>query len=154
MYIATENNSSLELTLQENEASRTYSVVCIDDNSAVLQTIEQFLSAQHFSLFLIQDSTNALMEIPSINPDVILLDTSLPGADGYETCRILRKQTCFSATPIIMMTGNNGLIDRAQALLAGATDFIAKPFTQAALSKIVFQHLPKFQSSSNFSQIS
>jgi two-component system, chemotaxis family, response regulator PixG len=141
MYIATENNSSLKLTPQENIASRTYRVVCVDNNSAILQTIEQFLSAQHFSLFLIQDSTNALVEIPSINPDVILLDTSLPGADGYEICRLLRRQTCFNATPIIMMTGNNGLIDRAQALLAGATGFIAKPFTQPALSKIVCQHL-------------
>jgi two-component system, chemotaxis family, response regulator PixG len=122
-------------------AAKTYKVVCIDDNSAILQTIEQFLRAQPFSLFLIQDSTNALVEIASINPDVILLDTSLPGADGYEICRLLRRQAGFSVTPIIMMTSNNGLIDRAQAIMVGATDFIAKPFTQTTLSKIVFQHL-------------
>jgi two-component system, chemotaxis family, response regulator PixG len=123
-------------------AAKTYKVVCIDDNSAILQTIEQFLRAQHFSLFLLQDSRNAVEELLSINPDIILLDTSLPGADGYEICRLLRRQAGFIATPIIMMTGNNGLIDRAQALLAGATGFIAKPFTQPELSKIVCQHLP------------
>jgi two-component system, chemotaxis family, response regulator PixG len=122
-------------------AAKTYRVVCIDDNSAILQTIEQFLRTQHFSLFLIQDSRNTVVELLSINPDVILLDTSLPGTDGYEICRLLRRQVCFNVTPTIMMTSNNGLIDRAQAIMAGATDFVAKPFTQAALSKIVFQHL-------------
>jgi two-component system, chemotaxis family, response regulator PixG len=137
-----ENELSIQSVFQTVTAAKTYKVVCIDDNSAILQTIEQFLRAQHLSLSLIQDSTNALVEIASTNPDVILLDTSLPGADGYEICRLLRRQACFNVTPIIMMTGNNGLIDRAQAIMAGATDFIAKPFTQAALSKIVFQHLP------------
>jgi two-component system, chemotaxis family, response regulator PixG len=142
MYAATENNS--KLMFPAITASRTYRVACIDDNSGILQTVEQFLSAPQFSLFLIQDPVKALAEVLSIHPDVVLLDTSLPGVDGYEICRLLRKDSCLNSTPIIMMTSNNGLVDRARAILAGATDFIAKPFTQPALSKIVFQHLPKF----------
>ncbi len=144
MCAATENDPNPnEAKLPTSAASNTYRVACVDDNSAILQTIEQFLRTQPVSLFLIQDSSKALVELLNINPDVILLDTSLPGIDGYEICRLLRKPTCFTSTPVIMMTSNNGLTDRAQAILAGATDFIAKPFTQPALLKIVFQYLPK-----------
>ncbi len=141
---ATREKPIRETISQTNFASQTYKVACIDDNFAILQTVEQFLSAPHLSLFLIQDSVKALVEVTNISPDIILLDTTLPAMDGYEICRLLRKHSRFGLTPIIMMTGNNGLIDRAQAIMAGATDFIAKPFTQIDLSKIVFQHLPKF----------
>jgi two-component system, chemotaxis family, response regulator PixG len=141
---ATRKKPIRETIPQINFASQTYKVACIDDNFAILQTVEQFLSAPHLSLFLIQDSVKALVEVMNISPDIILLDTTLPAMDGYEICRLLRKHSRFGLTPIIMMTGNNGLIDRAQAIMAGATDFIAKPFTQIDLSKIVFQHLPKF----------
>jgi two-component system, chemotaxis family, response regulator PixG len=141
---ATTKKPLRETISQTNFASQTYKVACIDDNFAILQTVEQFLSAPYLSLFLVQDSVKALVEVININPDIILLDTTLPTIDGYEICRLLRKHSRFGLTPIIMMTGNNGLIDRAQAIMAGATDFIAKPFTQLELSKIVFQHLPKF----------
>jgi two-component system, chemotaxis family, response regulator PixG len=141
-YTLDEDKSSRKAELQTLSSSKTYKIACIDNSSAILQTIEQFLGAEHLSLFLIQDSVQALVEVMSVNPDVILLDAALPGVDGYEICRLLRKHVLFNVTPIIMMTGNNGLIDRAQAVMAGATDFIAKPFTQSELSKMVFRYLP------------
>jgi two-component system, chemotaxis family, response regulator PixG len=144
MSTATKKTPLRETISQTNCGSQTYKIACIDDNFAILQTVEQFLSVPHLSLFLIQDSVKALVEVMTISPDIILLDTTLPAIDGYEICRLLRKHSRFGLTPIIMMTGNNGLIDRAQAIMAGATDFIAKPFTQPELSKIVSQHLPKF----------
>jgi two-component system, chemotaxis family, response regulator PixG len=141
---ATRKKPSSKTISQPNFASPICKIACIDDNVAILQTVEQFLSVPHLSLFLVQDSVKALVEVMDINPDIILLDTTLPVMNGYEICRLLRKHSRVRLTPIIMMTGNNGLIDRAQAIMAGATDFIAKPFTQPELSKIVSQHLPKF----------
>jgi two-component system, chemotaxis family, response regulator PixG len=121
--------------------SRVYRVACIDDSPAMLQTIERFLGSENLSLFLIQESVKALIEMMRIKPDLILLDVGMPKVDGYELCRLLRKHPTFKTTPIIMVTGNTGLIDRAKARLAGTTDYMTKPFTQSELSKMVFRHL-------------
>jgi two-component system, chemotaxis family, response regulator PixG len=124
-----------------NVERRVYRVACIDDSPAMLQTIERFLGSENISLFLIQESVKALIEMMRIKPDLILLDVGMPKVDGYELCRLLRKHPMFKATPIIMVTGNTGLIDRAKARLAGTTDYMTKPFTQSELSKMVFRHL-------------
>jgi two-component system, chemotaxis family, response regulator PixG len=124
-----------------NVENRVYRVACIDDSPAMLQTIERFLGSENLSLFLIQESVKALIEMMRIKPDLILLDVGMPKVDGYELCRLLRKHPMFKATPIIMVTGNTGLIDRAKAKLAGTTDYMTKPFTQSELSKMVFRHL-------------
>jgi two-component system, chemotaxis family, response regulator PixG len=121
--------------------TRVYRVACIDDSPAMLQTIERFLGSENLSLFLIQESVKALIEMMRIKPDLILLDVGMPKVDGYELCRLLRKHPMFKTIPIIMVTGNTGLIDRARAKLAGTTDYMTKPFTQSELSKMVFRHL-------------
>jgi two-component system, chemotaxis family, response regulator PixG len=69
------------------------------------------------------------------------LDVGMPRVDGYELCRLLRKHPLFKKIPIIMVTGNTGLIDRARAKMSGTTDYMTKPFTQADLLKMVFRHL-------------
>jgi two-component system, chemotaxis family, response regulator PixG len=121
--------------------AQTYRVACIDDSPAMLQTIEQFLGNENLSLSLIQDSLKALVELMRIKPDLILLDVGMPKVDGYELCRLLRKHPMFKKTPIIMVTGNTGLIDRARAKMAGTTDYMTKPFTQDQLLKMVFRYL-------------
>jgi two-component system, chemotaxis family, response regulator PixG len=135
------NNSDGAEQASQNADNKVYRIACIDDSPAMLQTIERFLGSENLSLFLIQESVKALIEMMRINPDLILLDVGMPKVDGYELCRLLRKHPLFKSTPIIMVTGNTGLIDRARAKLAGTTDYMTKPFTQAELSKMVFRHL-------------
>jgi twitching motility two-component system response regulator PilG len=81
------------------------------------------------------------MTIVRINPDLILLDVGMPAIDGYQLCSMLRRHNLFKTTPIVMVTGNTGLIDRAKAKVAGATDYMTKPFTQEQLIKMVFRYL-------------
>lgn len=132
---------SLDAMPQLSEPTQTYRVACIDDSPAMLQTIEQFLGHENLSLTLIQDSLKALVELMRIKPNLILLDVGMPKVDGYELCRLLRKHPMFKKTPIIMVTGNTGLIDRARAKIAGTTDYMTKPFTQDQLLKMVFRYL-------------
>lgn len=126
---------------QAAPSTKTYRVACIDDSPAMLQTIEQFLGKENIRLFLIQDSVKALIELMRIKPDLVLLDVGMPRVDGYELCRLLRKHSMFKTMPIIMVTGNTGLIDRARAKMSGTTDYMTKPFTQPDLLKMVFRHL-------------
>jgi twitching motility two-component system response regulator PilG len=81
------------------------------------------------------------MEIVRIKPDMVLLDVGMPMIDGYKLCRLIRNHPLFQNTPIIMVTGNSGLIDRAKARVAGSTDYLTKPFTQTELVKMVFRYL-------------
>lgn len=121
--------------------SKTYTIACIDDSPTVLQAINTFLDDKSFSVVLISDPVKALMQIIRSKPDLILLDVTMPNLDGYELCSLLRKHPSFRNTPIIMVTGNTGFIDRAKAKLVGASGYLTKPFTQPDLMKIVFKHL-------------
>jgi len=120
----------------------TYTVACIDDSPTVLNAIQKFLEDQSLSVVAINDPVKALMQIVRSKPDLILLDITMPNLDGYELCALLRRHPRYKRTPIVMVTGNTGLIDRARAKLVRASGYLTKPFTQSDLLKTVFKHLP------------
>ena len=120
----------------------TYTVACIDDSPTVLNAIQKFLEDQSLSVVAINDPVKALMQIVRSKPDLILLDITMPNLDGYELCALLRRHPRYKKTPIVMVTGNTGLIDRARAKLVRASGYLTKPFTQSDLLKMVFKHLP------------
>ncbi|MEM9003829.1 MAG: response regulator [Cyanobacteria bacterium P01_F01_bin.86] len=120
---------------------KTYTIACIDDSPTVLSAIESFLDDKAFKVLRIDNPVSALMKIIRNKPDLILLDVTMPSLDGYELCSLLRRHTLFKQTPIIMVTGNTGLIDRAKAKLVGSSGYLTKPFTQPDLLKVIFKHL-------------
>ena len=126
---------------QVQVAKDHYSIVCIDDSPTVLQAIHSFLDDTSFTVVMINDPVKALMQVVRSKPDLILLDVGMPNLDGYELCRLLRRHPTFKSTPIIMVTGHTGFLDRAKAKLVGSSGYLTKPFTQSDLLKIVFQHL-------------
>ncbi len=139
MTSAQGNNSR---TYREPLSKTTYTVACIDDSPTVLNAIQKFLEDQSLSVVAINDPVKALMQIVRSKPDLILLDITMPNLDGYELCALLRRHPRYKRTPIVMVTGNTGLIDRARAKLVRASGYLTKPFTQSDLLKIVFKHLP------------
>ncbi len=124
-----------------NTEQKQFKIVCIDDSPAMLQELSRFLADETFTVTTLNDSVKALMDVMRIQPDLILLDVGMPNIDGYKFCKVIRNHAQFKTTPIIMVTGNTGLIDRAKAKLVGATDYMTKPFTQSELLKMVFQYL-------------
>lgn len=118
-----------------------YTIACIDDSPTVLRAINEFLDDKVFSVLMIDDPVKALMQIVRNKPDLILLDVTMPNLDGYELCSLLRRHSDFKNTPIIMVTGNTGFIDRAKAKLVRSSGYLTKPFNQSDLLKIVFKHL-------------
>ncbi|MGQ4650711.1 response regulator [Lyngbya aestuarii] len=126
---------------KKNGAKNTYAIACIDDSPTVLNAINSFLDDKSFSVVMINDPVRALMQVVRIKPDLILLDVAMPNLDGYELCSLLRKHPLFKKTPIIMVTGNKGFLDRAKAKMVGSSGYLTKPFNQSELLKIVFKHL-------------
>ena len=126
---------------QQTASKGLYTVACIDDSQTVLSSIKNFLDEKTFSVVMINDPVKALMQILRSKPDLILLDVEMPNLDGYELCSLLRRHSAFKNTPIIMVTGRTGFIDRAKAKMVRASGYLTKPFTQAELLKMVFKHI-------------
>ena len=125
------------------EARRaTYTIACIDDSPTVLNAIQEFLNDKSLNIVPINDPVKALMQVMRCRPDLILLDVTMPNLDGYELCSLLRRHPSFRNTPIVMVTGNTGFIDRAKAKLVRSSGYLTKPFSQSELLKMVFMHLP------------
>ncbi len=122
-------------------SGQKYKIACIDDSPTILEEINRFLADESISIFAIKDPVKALRDIIRIQPDLILLDVGMPTIDGYKLCRLVRNHSLFKTKPIIMVTGNKGIIDRAKARLAGATDYMTKPFTRSQLVKMVYKYL-------------
>ena len=141
--LSTKRDTSLALDRipKHTAVEKTWKIACVDDSQAILRKVERFLDNDAFSVVLIQDPVKALVQILKIQPDLILLDIGMPNLDGYKLCSLLRNHPLFRMTPIVMVTGKDGFIDRAKARLAGATDYITKPFTQSELLKIAFRYL-------------
>jgi twitching motility two-component system response regulator PilG len=118
-----------------------YTIACIDDSPTILNSIKSFLDENVFTVVTINDPVKALMQILRSKPDLILLDVEMPNLDGYELCSLLRRHSAFKNTPIIMVTGRTGFIDRAKAKMVRSSGYLTKPFDQSELLKIVFKHI-------------
>jgi twitching motility two-component system response regulator PilG len=120
---------------------KKYKIVSIDDSQTFLKEISRFLEEENFSVVTINDPLKAVMAVIRHKPDLILLDLNMEGIDGYELCRIIRNNSMFKETPIVMVTGSKGIVDKVRAKFVGASGYLTKPFTRADLLKIVFMHL-------------
>ena len=136
------NSSPQKASVNTTAAStKTWKIVCIDDSPTILSEIKRFLDKDKFEVTAIDDPVQAVSKIFKVNPDLILLDITMPRINGYKLCGLLRSSGKCEDTPIIMVTGNTGLIDKARAKLSGATDYFTKPFTKQGLTQIVEKYL-------------
>lgn len=126
---------------QPDWASKTHKIVCIDDSPTILSEIKRFLNENFYQVTAIDDPVQASAVIFRLKPDLILMDITMPRINGYKLCSLLRGSQVFNDTPIIMVTGNTGLIDKARAKMAGATDYFTKPFTKESLTAIIDKYL-------------
>ncbi|AOY84278.1 response regulator [Moorena producens JHB] len=119
----------------------TGSVVCVDDDLAVGKAVEYTLEAKGYKVTAIQKPLKALSQVFQLQPDLILCDLVMPDLDGYELCGMLRQSTAFRQTPIIMLTGKDGFIDRVRARMVGATDYLTKPFGDHELLMLLEKYI-------------
>jgi two-component system, chemotaxis family, response regulator PixG len=133
--------SDLEDLSLDTIVATLYKIVCVDDSPTILQRIHDFLDSAYFQLFPVQDPCAALSKIINVKPHAILMDIDMPNIDGYQLCTMVRRNEQFENTPIIMVTSNSGLIDRARAKFCGATDYLTKPFTQNSLNEMVLKYM-------------
>lgn len=105
-------------------------ILIVDDDTNIAELIELYLTKECFQCEQAHDGEMALKKHTSFKPDLILLDIMLPGIDGYDVCREIRKT---SSVPVIMLSAKGEVFDKVLGLELGADDYIIKPFDSKEL---------------------
>lgn len=100
-------------------------ILIVDDDENIAELISLYLTKECFETKIVYDGESALAEIPSFKPNLIILDLMLPGIDGYQVCREVRKN---NNVPIIMLSAKGETFDKVLGLELGADDYMIKPF--------------------------
>ena len=108
----------------------TDTILVVDDEISLQETLAYNLEKQGYEVHTTGNGTEALSMARELKPDLIILDVMLPGIDGFEVCRILRREM---STPVLMLTARDDEIDRVVGLEVGADDYLAKPFSMREL---------------------
>jgi two-component system, sensor histidine kinase and response regulator len=103
-------------------------ILVIDDAPAEIGMLIATLSEAGYRVRAAPDGPDALEQVRSVTPDLVLLSARMSGTDGFETCRQLRQLVKLADTPIIFMIAIAKLEDRASAFAVGADDYVMKPF--------------------------
>lgn len=111
-------------------------VMAVDD-SVIMQNLVKRALEDDYQVLVADNAVDALSMIYHEPIAVLLLDVSMPGIDGLELCRTVRNLPHFQNLPIVMLTARDGLFDKVQGRLAGATEYLTKPFDAEQLRQVV-----------------
>jgi twitching motility two-component system response regulator PilG len=122
-------------------SDRAPQIVCIDDDLSISKKVEYILVERGYRAIAIANPIEALGKVFQLAPDIILCDITMPQLEGLEICAMLRRSSKFRQTPIIMLTGKENFTDRVRARMAGATDYLTKPFGENELLLLLEKYL-------------
>jgi DNA-binding response OmpR family regulator len=116
-------------------------IAVVEDEAELASLIEYNLTRGGFQVKLLSGSGPTLRELEAWQPDLIVLDVMLPGQDGFDLCREIRKTGKLSRTPVIFLTARSDEVDRVLGLEIGGDDYITKPFSPRELVARIKAHL-------------
>lgn len=102
-------------------------ILIADDDASILRLLTRFLSAQGHEVITAENGRQAVELALASNPDVIVLDVTMPEMNGVEACAILRNEPSVSVVPILMLSGQSDRESRLRGIAAGANDYLTKP---------------------------
>jgi putative two-component system response regulator len=108
-------------------------ILVVDDVEANRALIARFLESDDYTLIFAGDGAAAIQAVHRQHPDLVLMDVRMPGMDGFEACRQLKRETATRFVPIVLVTALRNSDDRIRGIDAGADDFLTKPINQPEL---------------------
>ena len=111
----------------------TAKVMVIDDSNTIRKTAETILKKEGYEVFTATNGFEAMSVITDTRPDIIFVDIMMPRLDGYQTCKLIKNNSYFKNTPVIMLSSKDGLFDRARGRVVGSDQYLTKPFTRDEL---------------------
>lgn len=105
-------------------------ILLVDDEPNILELIKLYMAGEHYNIETARTGTDALARFATLKPDLVVLDLMLPEIDGWEVCRLIRRD---SDVPIIMLTARTDDVDKIVGIELGADDYLSKPFNPREL---------------------
>ncbi|HSC06423.1 MAG TPA: sigma-54 dependent transcriptional regulator [Steroidobacteraceae bacterium] len=117
------------------------SILVVDDTPTNVSVLLEVLGRAGHKVLVARDGESALEQAGYAHPELILLDVMMPGLDGFETCKRLKREPATAQIPVIFMTALSELHDKVRAFEAGAADYVSKPFQHEEVLARVNVHL-------------
>jgi twitching motility two-component system response regulator PilG len=114
-------------------------VLVVDDSNTIRRSAEIFLKQGGHEVLLAEDGFDALAKVNDYQPNLIFCDILMPRLDGYQTCAIIKRNAKFAGVPVVMLSSKDGVFDKARGRMAGAQDYLTKPFSKEQLLNAVLQ---------------
>lgn len=112
-------------------------ILLVEDEDNIAIAIEVLLGRAGYDLVRVSDGDQALPNIRAQQPDLVVLDVTLPGCSGYEVCQRLRSDPALSHIPVLMMSARVSQAEQRKGLAMGADAFLTKPFAMDDLKGLV-----------------
>jgi twitching motility two-component system response regulator PilG len=120
------------------DRARQRSILVVDDSPTIRKLVTMTMENSGHRVTAAADGYEAVDRIREKGvPDLILLDITMPGMDGYQLCKLLRQNKDTAQVPVVLLSGKDGFINKVRGKMAGSTDFITKPFKPEALVQVV-----------------
>lgn len=116
-------------------------ILIVDDNTQNIQVLGSILKKENYDVSVSMNGLDALEFLVNEKPDLILLDVMMPQMNGYEVCRILKKDKMLKKIPVIFITAKTNAEDVVKGFKVGAIDYITKPFNAEELLARVKTHV-------------
>lgn len=116
-------------------------VMIIDDSKTIRRTAETLLQKEGCEVITAEDGFDALAKIADHKPHIIFVDVMMPRLDGYQTCALIKNNSEFKSTPVIMLSSKDGLFDKAKGRIVGSDQYLTKPFSRNELLDAIQQHV-------------
>ena len=113
--------------------SDSVKVLVIDDSKTIRRSAENLLTKEGYDVITATDGFDALAKIADARPEIIFVDIMMPRLDGYQTCALIKNNSEFKATPVVMLSSKDGLFDKAKGRIVGSDQYITKPFSREEL---------------------
>ncbi len=115
-------------------------ILVVDDSATIRRSAESMLTNAGYDVVTAENGFEALSKVARHNPDLIFVDIMMPRLDGYQTCAIIKNNSQYRSTPVVMLTSKDGLFDQARGRVVGSDLYLTKPFTKEELLAAVQQH--------------
>lgn len=125
---------------EKSEPVMPRTVLVVDDSPTVRKIVAITLERQGYRVLTAPGGMEGLAKLNEAIPDLILLDINMPQMDGYQLCKLIKSNGVTKHVPVVMLSGKGGFFNKVRGRMAGATEYLTKPFEPAALLQVVDKH--------------
>src|SRR5690606_37077121 len=126
---------------QEEHMDKPTTILVVDDNRDNVEILSSFLESRGYNVVRAEDGKTALAKVEEVSPALVLLDVMMPGMDGWQVCRTIKRHPEHGSTRVIMVTAKGGFEDKFEGMRAGADDYVVKPIDLHELAEKVERNL-------------